>query len=72
MRVGISLTFLMLGVMLSGCSSSQKMSVWVINQDEIQMMKKGDTMTAPYDGTFYSKRAESRIMDAKIMAIKLK
>lgn len=71
MRVGISLTFLMLGVMLSGCVS-QKMSVWVINQDEIQMLKKGDTLTAPYDGTFYSKRAESRIMDAKIMAIKLK
>lgn len=59
----------MLGIGLSGCVST---SVFVLNQDEIVMLKKGEALIAPYDGTFYSQRAEKRVMDAKIIATKLK
>ena len=63
----------MLGIILTGlvgCSTTT--SIWVLNQDEIVMLKKGETLTAPYDGTFYSERAETRVMNAKKANIKLK
>ena len=59
----------MLGIGLTGCGRT---SVFVLNQDEIVMLKKGEALTAPYDGTFYSQRAEDRVMNAKIVATKLK
>lgn len=69
-KLGISLICLIVGTGLTGCSNLT--SVYVLNQDEILMLKKGDTMTVPYDGTFYSQRAESRVMNAKIAKVKLK
>ncbi len=59
----------MLGIGLIGCSTT---SVYVLNQDEVILLKKGTTLTAPYDGTFYSQRAEQRVMNAKITVEKLK
>lgn len=68
-RIAISLICLTLGIGLAGCG---RISVYVLNQDEIMMLKKGETITAPYDGTFYSQRAEKRVMDAKVITTKLK
>jgi hypothetical protein len=59
----------MLGIVLTGCGRN---SVYVLNQDEILLIKKGQTITAPYDGTFYSQRAENRVMNAKVVAANLK
>lgn len=59
----------MLGIGLTGCNTT---SCYVINQDEIVLLKKGDALIAPYDGTYYSHNAEQRIMNAKIIATKLK
>ena len=52
----------MLGISLSACSGT---TVCVLNQDEVVILEKGKAFTAPYDGTFYSKRAENRIMNAR-------
>jgi hypothetical protein len=52
-----------------GCGRT---SVYVLNQDEIMLIKKGQVITAPYDGTFYSARAENRVMNAKVVATNLK
>lgn len=68
-RPAISLIILMLGIGLSGCGRT---SVYVLSQDEFIPLKKGETFTAPYDGSYYSHRAEDRIMDAKVIATKLK
>ncbi len=68
-RIIISLTFWMLGCVSVGCSRT---SVYVLNQDEIVILKKGETLTVPYDGTFYSQRAETRVMDATIIREKLR
>ena len=67
--VGMSLTFLMLGIGLTGCSRIQ---VYVLDQKEIMQVKKGDTIIVPFDGTFYSNRAEDRVMNAKVIKEKLK
>lgn len=68
-KIKVSLICLTLGMGLIGCGRT---SVFVLNQDEIVMLKKGEALTAPYDGTFYSQRAEDRVMNAKIVATKLK
>ena len=68
-RLAISLICLIVGTGLIGCNTT---SVYVLNQDEILMLKKGDALTAPYDGTFYSQRAENRVMNAKVINEKLK
>jgi hypothetical protein len=60
---------LTLGIGLNGCTST---SVYVLNNDEFEPLKKGQVFTVPYDGSYYSQRAETRIMDAKIIATKLK
>lgn len=52
----------MAGISLAGCSTT---SVFVLNQDEVIIVKAGELIIAPYDGTFYSERAEKRIMNAK-------
>lgn len=62
MRIKILLLSLMLGISITGCS---RISVIVLNKDEIVVLKKGDQFTAPYDGTYYSQRAEQRVMNAK-------
>lgn len=68
-RIKTSLLCLTLGIILTGCNTT---SVYVLNQDEIIMLSKGETLVAPYDGTFYSQRAEKRVMNAKVEAVKLK
>ena len=70
MRLAINLIILTLGIMLVGCSRGT--SVFVLQGDEFIPLRKGETLTAPYDGSFYSQRAESRIMGAKVIATKLK
>lgn len=60
----------MLGLALTGCSSLT--TTYVINNDEIEFLSKGQTFTAPYDGTFYSQRAEKRIMEVKVRRVNLK
>jgi len=70
MKIKTSLLCLMLGINLTGCSPATV--VCVLNQDEIIMVEKGDTLTAPYDGTFYSARAEKRIMNARKITTDLK
>jgi hypothetical protein len=63
----------MLGLMLMvGTVSCSTLTVYVLNQDEIIMLKKGESFTAPYDGTFYSTRAEMRVMNVKVKNINLK
>lgn len=48
--------------MLTGCGST---SVYVLKQDEIVPLLKGENFTTPYDGCYYSLNAEKRVMDAK-------
>ena len=60
----MNLLFLTLGIVLIGCSST---TVYVLNEKEIMSLKKGEGITIPYDGTFYSERAESRVMNAKVI-----
>lgn len=55
----------MLGTSLVGCSTVTGTSVYVLNSDEVVLLNKGETMKAPYNGTFYSERAEKRIMNAR-------
>lgn len=62
MRIKILLLCLMLGTSIIGCS---RINVFVLNEKEIVVLKKGDQFTAPYDGTYYSQRAEQRVMNAK-------
>jgi hypothetical protein len=54
-------------IALGGCSTTP---VYVLDQKEIIVLKKGDTLIVPYDGTFYSARAEQRVMEVKKSAIK--
>ena len=61
-KIKISLICLIAGTILTGCSGT---SVFVLNQDEIVMLSEGETLVAPYNGTFYSERAEKRVMNAK-------
>ena len=51
---------LMLG---QGCTNRQ--TVYVLDGKEVVVLKEGTTFTAAYDGTFYSERAEKRIMQVK-------
>lgn len=60
----------MLGISLAGCSAATQ--VYVLNQDEVILLNQGDALTAPYDGTFYSARAEKRIMNARKITTDLK
>ena len=61
-KIKTLLIFLTLGINLIGCSA---VKVFVLDREEIIVLKKGDSMIAPYDGTFYSERAEARVMNAK-------
>ena len=71
-KIRTSLLCLTLGTTLIGCASSGTTPVYVLNGDEIIMVSKGQVITAPYDGTFYSARAEKRVMNAKKVAVDLK
>jgi hypothetical protein len=71
-KTKINLLCLMLGMMLIGCGSSGMTEVYVLNNDEIVQLSPGEAFTAPYAGTFYSNRAEQRVMHAKIVAVNLK
>ena len=51
-------------ILLTGCNGLTP--VHVLDQKEVVMLSEGDEFTAPYDGTFYSRRAEERIMKVKI------
>ncbi len=65
----ISLVALMLGCVLSGCVSTE---VWVLQGDEIIPCRKGQVLTVPYDGCYYSLQAEKRVMDVKRINTKLR
>jgi len=65
----LSLSALVLGCALSSCGRT---IVFVLNEDEVVDLKKGQTFTAPYDGVYYSDEAEARVMDAKRIKTKLK
>ena len=73
-KIKIKVLCLILGIgltgLLSGCSTTT--SVHVLNQDEVILLRKGDKLEAPYNGTFYSENAENRVMNAKIANVKLK
>ena len=64
----ILLIFLTLGLVCSGCATT---SVYVLDQAEVVRVKKGQNITANYDGWFLSDRAVDRIMNAKIKRINL-
>ena len=55
---------------LVGCAG--RTGVYVLQQTEVIKMIKGDTITAEYDGWFFSNRAVNRVMNAKIDDINLK
>lgn len=57
----------MLGVILTGCVRD---GVYLLDQDEVVVLDKGQSFLAPYEGVFYSRRAEEAIM--KYNAKKLK
>lgn len=57
-------------ILLIGCTSSK--SVYVLNKEEVLSVKKGDTVTVQFDGWFFSNRAVSRVIDAKIVDVNLK
>ena len=59
----------MLGVSLGGCSGT---TVFVLEEKEIVVLEEGETFKVPYNGTFYSHRAESRVMNARQMRQDLK
>ena len=59
----------MLGISLIGCKT---VNVFVLEEKEIVVLEKGETFTVPYDGTFYSQRAEQRVMKAKQIRENLK
>lgn len=61
---------MILGITLTGCVSLTP--VYVLNGDEIEFVSKGQNFTANYDGTFYSARAEKRVMQTKKIGVDLK
>lgn len=68
-KIKIALVFLIAGANLVGCGSLQ---VFVLEEKEIVVLEKGETFIVPYNGTFYSERAEDRVMDARQIRQKLK
>lgn len=54
---------------VSGCATT---SVYVLDQKELVKIKTGETLTATYDGYFFSNRAIQRIMKAEVEEVKLK
>lgn len=63
-KLGTLLTGLILG---QGCA---KTTVYVLQDSEFVPLSKGQTFTAQCDGTFYSSRAETRIMNVEVKAAK--
>jgi len=69
-RIRISLAVWTLGCALAGCARAT--TIWVLKQDEIMPLSKGENFTAPYDGCYYSLSAEKRVMDVKRIEVNLK
>jgi len=46
--------------------------VFVLEEKELVVLEKGDTFVVPYNGTFYSERAEKRVMNARQIRQNLK
>lgn len=69
MKIKILLLSLMLGISTSACSG---INVFVLEEKEVVVLKKGDSFVAPYSGTFYSENAEKRIMNARQIRENLK
>ena len=59
---------LMLLTVCGGCNTT---SVYVLDQQELVKVKSGDNITVKFDGWLLSQRAVSRVMNAKVEAIKL-
>jgi hypothetical protein len=68
MRIKIAALLLISLTVLAGCG---RISVYVLNQEELVKVKTGDTITAKYDGWLLSNRAVDRVMNAKIKATNL-
>ena len=68
MRTVLMATLLIFSMGLEGCSAT---TVYVLNKEELQKVKSGETITAKYDGWLLSNRAVDRIMNAKIKAVNL-
>jgi hypothetical protein len=68
MRV-ISLMVLVI-LTISGCATSR--SVYVLDREELVKVKIGETITAKFDGYFFSNRAISRVMNTKVEDANLK
>lgn len=58
-----------IGLIGSGCGNT---SIYLLDQKEIVKVKSGETISSTYDGYFFSNRAISRVMKAKVEDIKLK
>ena len=68
MRISLMALLLIFSTLLAGCS---RVSVYVLNKEELVKVKSGDTLTAKYDGWLLSQRAVDRVMNAKIKAVNL-
>lgn len=70
-RTMILVSLLMLSAgLISGCASTSK--AYILDQAELVRVKKGQNITAQYDGWLLSDKAVSRIMDTKIKAVNLR
>lgn len=63
-RINLFLAALLLGCGLTGCAANRT-PVFVLQENEIVPLDKGQHFVAPYRGVFYSEEAESRVMEAK-------
>lgn len=55
-------------MVLGGCGST---SVYVLQQSEVNRVKKGQVITSEWDGWLLSDRAVDRVMNAKIKGVQL-
>lgn len=69
MRINLMVLLLIFWMPLAGCS---RISVYVLDKEELVKVKAGDTLTAKYDGWLLSQKAVDRVMDAKIKGVNLK
>lgn len=68
MRINLMVLLLISWMLLAGCG---RISVYVLEKEELIKVKAGDNITAKYDGWLLSQRAVDRVMNAKIRAVNL-
>ena len=67
-KLKLLVTSSILLILLTSCNTT---SVYVLDQQELVKVKEGDTVKVKFDGWLLSQRAVTRIMNAKVEAIKL-